>query len=219
MANGDANGAAAVVAAAANGNGAAEANGTPAAPAVIASSVAVAAVAAAAAASTAPASTSNGNGNGSVAMTSLDIAVDPQVAGQIETVAATATATTTKPVAPAAEAAKSEPKRTAAGTPYKNPGGRWSQFKSYSTFQVRRCSSPAHALRTQHAAAVHRIGHVRCNICYDAIVVAGPSPVCCARCVLPGALMMALHGRSYRTDPNHLVRAPTNLPRSARTRL
>ncbi|EFJ49735.1 hypothetical protein VOLCADRAFT_104180 [Volvox carteri f. nagariensis] len=52
---------------------------------------------------------------------SLDNAMDPQAGGQIETVAATAP-----------EAKKPT---TAAGTPYSNPGGRWSQFKTYSVFQ------------------------------------------------------------------------------------
>ncbi len=85
------------------------------------------------------ASSSNGNGTAASAKAkspspppssfkalstqSLDEALDPQAAGQVETVAATGGATRVN--------------RTAAGTPYANPGGRWSKFKSYSTFQVR----------------------------------------------------------------------------------
>eukprot|EP00879_Flechtneria_rotunda_P018955 GHRR01019898.1.p1 GENE.GHRR01019898.1~~GHRR01019898.1.p1 ORF type:complete len:149 (+),score=45.70 GHRR01019898.1:647-1093(+) len=32
--------------------------------------------------------------------------------------------------------------RTAAGTPYKAPGGNWSKFKQYSVWQVSWCSTP-----------------------------------------------------------------------------
>ena len=53
--------------------------------------------------------------------------MDPQTAGLIETMAA---------LAGLQKEAVREKYRTAAGTPYKNPGGRWSKFKSYSTFQV-----------------------------------------------------------------------------------
>lgn len=76
---------------------------------------------------------------------SLDAAMDPSAAGQIETVAATAaaapapTASTAAPSAgPPVSSSPAEIKKptTAAGTPYSNPGGRWSQFKTYSTFQV-----------------------------------------------------------------------------------
>lgn len=44
----------------------------------------------------------------------------------------------TAAAAAAAAAAEAEraASRSAAGTPYANPGGRWSQFKSYSVFQV-----------------------------------------------------------------------------------
>ncbi|KAG2495073.1 hypothetical protein HYH03_006684 [Edaphochlamys debaryana] len=54
---------------------------------------------------------------------SLDDAMDPVAAGQLETAAATGGDKRAK--APT----------SAAGTPYANPGGRWSKFKSYSTFQ------------------------------------------------------------------------------------
>ena len=86
----------------------------------------------------------NGNGNGkatptptiqpSASMQSLDQAMDAGAAGQIETVAATSAAAE-------AAAANAQPgarrlNKTADGTPYKAPGGRWANFKSYSTLQV-----------------------------------------------------------------------------------
>lgn len=52
---------------------------------------------------------------------SLDEAMDAGAAGQIESVAA--------------QKESSKVKETAAGTPYKNPGGRWSQFRTYSVWQ------------------------------------------------------------------------------------
>lgn len=55
---------------------------------------------------------------------SLDNAIDPEVGGQLETAAAVADSAT-----------RAKKPTTAAGTPYANPGGRWNQFKSYSTFQ------------------------------------------------------------------------------------
>ncbi|GFR47545.1 hypothetical protein Agub_g9268 [Astrephomene gubernaculifera] len=70
---------------------------------------------------------------------SLDSAMDPQAAGQIETVAATigAERAAATPGAAGGKAAAAEVKKpkTAAGTPYSNPGGRWNQFKTYSVAQ------------------------------------------------------------------------------------
>lgn len=75
---------------------------------------------------------------------SIDGFMDPETAGQLETAAQEALAARDAAVAAAAAAAEvstsgaatsgSKP-LSAAGTPYKNPGGRWSKFKSYSTFQ------------------------------------------------------------------------------------
>lgn len=74
------------------------------------------------------ASSSNGNSAEFKAFStaSLDEATDAQAAGQIETVAAIQ--------AEQKERVKAKA-RSAAGTPYKNPGGRWSKFRTYSTFQ------------------------------------------------------------------------------------
>ncbi|GIM03175.1 hypothetical protein Vretimale_7990, partial [Volvox reticuliferus] len=91
-----------------NGNGAAAANAFPMPPPAVQSKP----VAAGPSASELP----------SMSTVSLDNAMDPQAGGQIETVAATSTQDVRKPT-------------TAAGTPYSNPGGRWSQFKTYSVFQ------------------------------------------------------------------------------------
>ena len=85
-----------------------------------------------------------------VALTeSLDMASDPATAGQIETVAATSgsllegdvsaaaqNAEIARQAAEAKAAAERRATRSASGTPYKNPGGKWAKFKSYSTFQV-----------------------------------------------------------------------------------
>lgn len=96
-----------------NGNGAAPASTLPAPPLVIPSK---------------PLASSKSVGEvAPLSTASLDNAMDPNVAGQIETVAATS---------PAREVKKPV---TAAGTPYSNPGGRWSQFKTYSVFQVGGC--------------------------------------------------------------------------------
>ncbi|GLC36873.1 hypothetical protein PLESTB_000183500 [Pleodorina starrii] len=97
-----------------NGSAAAVSSALPAPPPVVPSSMPKPAAVTASSVSTdevAPQSTA-----------SLDRAMDPTAAGQIETVAATASSEVKKPT-------------TAAGTPYSNPGGRWSQFKTYSTFQ------------------------------------------------------------------------------------
>lgn len=62
---------------------------------------------------------------------SIDGFMEPEDAGHLETAAQEALA--------ARELSSSAPTdtspRTAAGTPYKEPGGRWSKFRSYSTFQ------------------------------------------------------------------------------------
>mmetsp|Transcript_29730 Transcript_29730/g.65790 ORF Transcript_29730/g.65790 Transcript_29730/m.65790 type:complete len:842 (-) Transcript_29730:440-2965(-) len=88
--------------------------------------------------SAAPA-TATATATASTSMSSLDLAMDPQAAGQIETVAATSAAAQNEAIARAAAAAKAAAEaratRSASGTPYKNPGGRWAKFKSYSTFQ------------------------------------------------------------------------------------
>lgn len=135
--NGNGNGAAH---AASNGNG--NGNGAklpspppvlPSKPVAVPAAPAAAAEAPAAVAPPRPAATVNGSAaraaGSALSTQSLDNAMDAQAAGQIETVAATGAAK--KPT-------------SAAGTPYANPGGRWSQFKTYSTFQVRvRCLVPA----------------------------------------------------------------------------
>lgn len=66
---------------------------------------------------------------------SIDGFMEATEAGQLETAAQEALA-----AQDAADASTSSPTpaaipKTAAGTPYKEPGGRWSKFKSYSTFQ------------------------------------------------------------------------------------
>ncbi len=138
-----------------NGNGAVSAstNGVvkvPAAPAVMPSKAAVevatgvaAATLVSAAAQAAKANgvptpatpaafSSNGNGAPSqssfkaLSTASLDEAMDAQAGGQIETVAAQA----------GAQQQAKRLNKSAEGTPYANPGGRWGKFKSYSTFQV-----------------------------------------------------------------------------------
>ncbi|PNW73731.1 hypothetical protein CHLRE_13g570350v5 [Chlamydomonas reinhardtii] len=126
--NGNGNGAAH---AASNGNG--NGNGAklpspppvlPSKPVAVPAAPAAAAEAPAAVAPPRPAATVNGSAaraaGSALSTQSLDNAMDAQAAGQIETVAATGAAK--KPT-------------SAAGTPYANPGGRWSQFKTYSTFQ------------------------------------------------------------------------------------
>lgn len=69
-------------------------------------------------------------------LNSLDVAMDPKVAGQVETVAVTTPSAATGSASTSASQAAEKKKLTAAGTPYKNPGGRWSNVKSYSVFQV-----------------------------------------------------------------------------------
>ncbi len=101
--------------------------------AVAAAAVAVPAAAAAAAeASAVPASSTTSVAPASPvtatsSVASMEEELAPALAGQLEMAAATSE--------PAKADAKKEQKLTAAGTPYANPGGRWSQFKSYSTFQ------------------------------------------------------------------------------------
>jgi hypothetical protein len=76
---------------------------------------------------------SNGNGKPAAAaaavseaermrlLNTIDEEQNAEAAGQLELAAATASA---------------RKARSAAGTPYKAPGGSWSKFKSYSTWQV-----------------------------------------------------------------------------------
>jgi hypothetical protein len=117
-----------------NGNGShsdnAHSNGAPvvAPPPVVPSKLALAAVAAKTIET--EASTSASSTAPALSTQSLDQAMDPVAAGQVETAAATATAAS-------AAASSEEVKKptSAAGTPYANPGGRWSQFKQYSTIQ------------------------------------------------------------------------------------
>lgn len=79
----------------------------------------------------------------------MELASDPAAAGQIETVAATTPTPSRTPSNSAADqnaeiarlaaeakaAAERRAVRSASGTPYVNPGGKWAKFKSYSTFQ------------------------------------------------------------------------------------
>ncbi len=68
---------------------------------------------------------------------SIDGYMEAQTAGQLETAAQEALAdrdAAEKASTSGGATAAALPK-SAAGTPYKNPGGRWSKFKSYSTFQ------------------------------------------------------------------------------------
>jgi hypothetical protein len=89
---------------------------------------------------------------------SLERPFDPAAAGQAQTVAATSTSSATvrndvnaakgslsaasqnadiaRQAAEAKAAAELRATRSASGTPYKNPGGKWAQIKGYSTFQV-----------------------------------------------------------------------------------
>ncbi|KAI7835637.1 hypothetical protein COHA_010468 [Chlorella ohadii] len=98
----------------------------------------------------------NGNGNGAaLATVSIDAAegvegfLPPEEAGPLETAApealadrerraaaaAAAQAATAVAAGAAAVAAKESKDLSAAGTPYVQPGGQWSKFKTYSTFQ------------------------------------------------------------------------------------
>lgn len=58
--------------------------------------------------------------------TTLDEAIDAENAGQVETAAVLRSAESER---------KREKKRSTEGTPYSNPGGRWSKFKTYSVWQ------------------------------------------------------------------------------------
>lgn len=94
---------------------------------------------------------SNGNGNGRSSsgngastsskarmLNTIDEEQNAPAAGHLEMAAATG------PAAAASTSGKADAPRaklTAAGTPYKNPGGRWSKFKSYSVFQVGACQA------------------------------------------------------------------------------
>jgi hypothetical protein len=136
----NANGAAAVTNGYGNGNGNGNGNGAKTNGAssngtstlkVIVPAAATAAAAAAAPAAAAAMATSNGNGKAAAAATSeaermrlmntIDEEQNAEAAGQLELAAATA---------------NQRKDRTAAGTPYKAPGGNWSKFKTYSVWQV-----------------------------------------------------------------------------------
>ncbi len=72
-------------------------------------------------------------------MNTIDEEQNAEAAGQLELAAATAGASSSRASGSASSSgsgASSSTKRSAAGTPYRNPGGRWSKFKSYSVFQV-----------------------------------------------------------------------------------
>jgi hypothetical protein len=59
------------------------------------------------------------------------------------------------------ESAAGSGQRTAAGTPYKNPGGRWSKFKTYSVWQVGvslRVSRAGHTARCREGRALQQLG-------------------------------------------------------------
>jgi hypothetical protein len=117
-----------------NGNGSkvsgASSNGTSTLKVVV-PAAATAAAAAAAPAAAAAMAISNGNGKAAAAAASeaermrllntIDEEQNAEAAGQLELAAATA---------------KQRKDRTAAGTPYKAPGGNWSKFKTYSVWQV-----------------------------------------------------------------------------------
>jgi hypothetical protein len=120
--NGNGNGADSI-----NGNGASSSSAAAAAaaqqqPAV--SNEAILGAAFAAAAATIPPATATATFSDS------EDEMDPAAAGQLEMAAALA-----DPAKPGKKGSKKGGKLTAAGTPYANPGGRWSQFKRYSTFQ------------------------------------------------------------------------------------
>ncbi|GAX86383.1 hypothetical protein CEUSTIGMA_g13795.t1 [Chlamydomonas eustigma] len=88
---------------------------------------------------------------------SMDLAVEPAAASHVQTVAATSTSASApanqnevvagslsaasqnadiaRQAAEAKAAAELRATRSASGTPYKNPGGKWAQIKGYSTFQ------------------------------------------------------------------------------------
>jgi predicted unusual protein kinase regulating ubiquinone biosynthesis (AarF/ABC1/UbiB family) len=69
---------------------------------------------------------------------SIDGFMEAETAGHLETAAQEALAArdaVEAAVASTSEASNGSKPLSAAGTPYKNPGGRWSKFKSYSTFQ------------------------------------------------------------------------------------
>lgn len=100
-----------------------------------AAATAAATAAAAAAAPSAAAALSNGKAAAAAAETermrllnTIDEEQNAEAAGQLELAAATA---------------QQRKDRTAAGTPYKAPGGNWSKFKTYSVWQV---GKSAHAL-------------------------------------------------------------------------
>jgi hypothetical protein len=120
--NGNGNGA---HAASSNGNGASAA-AAAAAPKQEPSPEAILGAAAAAAAATFPPPAAAAAA-AATATSSSDEEMEPAAAGQLEMAAGVAGASS--------EQAAAKPKLSAAGTPYANPGGRWSQFKSYSTFQ------------------------------------------------------------------------------------
>lgn len=94
-----------------------------------AAATAAATAAAAAAAPSAAAAMSNGKAAAAAAaetermrlLNTIDEEQNAEAAGQLELAAATA---------------KQRKDRTAAGTPYKAPGGNWSKFKTYSVWQV-----------------------------------------------------------------------------------
>lgn len=108
-----------------NGNGAGSSNLKVILPAA-------ATAAAAAAAPSAAAALSNGKATAAAAseaermrlMNTIDEEQNAEAAGQLELAAATA---------------RERKDRTAAGTPYKAPGGNWSKFKTYSVWQVCVC--------------------------------------------------------------------------------
>jgi hypothetical protein len=126
-----------------NGNGASSSNGTSNLKVVMPAAATAAAAAAAPAAAAALAATANGSSNGKTAaatvteserirlLNTIDEEQNAEAAGQLELAAATA---------------QYERKdRTAAGTPYKAPGGNWSKFKTYSVWQ-RTCEIWAFAI-------------------------------------------------------------------------
>ena len=97
------------------------------------------------AAAAAALSNGNGNGNGAAAkkaaadraLNTIDEDQNALAAGKLELAAVTegAAAAAAAGAADGADGAAASAPRTAAGTPYANPGGNWSKFKSYGVLQ------------------------------------------------------------------------------------
>lgn len=105
-----------------NGNGASSSNGTAAMAAAATAVTAAAVVSTAAVAAAASSATGNSKEATHIRMlNTIDEEQNAEAAGQLELAAATK---------------KQRAERSAAGTPYKAPGGSWSKFKTYSVWQV-----------------------------------------------------------------------------------